>query len=211
MIMERPSILKGLHIKISNLTLTVIKINQYPIFLKNRQSLFRISIKGTPMALIDRLNLLLRIGLVLTALTLGSCSPQQVGPIGPSTERLTWPEMSIEQKKEHMANVVLPRAAEVFRTWRPDRFAQVDCTLCHGSGPITGNFHMPSAHLPRLSGEVLLGPELEKDPDTTRFKLNRLVPVMSEALGLSSFNIITQRGFGCYSCHFGPQGPMFGH
>jgi len=119
--------------------------------------------------------------------------------------------MSIEQKKTHMAEVVLPHAAEVFRAWRPERFAQVDCTLCHSSAKIPGHYRMPSAHLPRLSGEVLLGPEFRKHPDTTRLKLNRLVPVMSESLGLNSFSVVTRRGFGCYSCHFGPQGPMFRH
>jgi hypothetical protein len=163
------------------------------------------------MATSDHRTWLLRIGLVMATLALGSCYPKRVGPMGPAAERLTWPEMSIEQKKAHMADVVLPSAATVFRAWRPDRFAQVDCTLCHGLGAMAGNFHMPSAHLPRLSGEPLLGPEFVKYPDTTRLKLDRLVPVMSEALGLSSFSIVTQRGFGCYSCHFGPNGPMFGH
>jgi len=148
---------------------------------------------------------------VMATLALGSCYPKRVRPIEPSAERLTWPKMSIEQKKTHMAEVVLPRAAEVFRAWRPEHFAQVDCTLCHGSGVITGNYHMPSAHLPRLSGEVLLGPEFEKYPTAARLKLNRLVPVMSESLGLGSLSIITRRGFDCCSCHFGPNGPMFGH
>jgi len=156
-------------------------------------------------------NCFLLIGLVMATLALGSCYPKRVGPIEPSGKRATWPEMSIEQKKTHMAEVVLPRAAEVFRAWRPEHFAQVDCTLCHGLRAIADNYRMPSAHLQRLSGEVLLGPEFEKYPDTTRLKLDRLVPVMSESLGLSSFSIITRRGFGCYSCHFGPNGPMFGH
>jgi hypothetical protein len=45
----------------------------------------------------------------------------------------------------------------------------------------------------------------------TRLKLNHLVPVMSESLGLDSFSIINRRGFGCSSCHFSPNGPMFEH
>lgn len=154
---------------------------------------------------------LLWIGLVMSTLLLGSCYPQRVGPMGPSAERLTWPEMSLDQKKTHMAKVILPLATEVFRAWRPDRFTQVECTLCHGAGAIAGTYHIPSNHLPRLSGEALLGPEFEKYPDTTRLKLDRLVPAMSKALGLRSFSIITHRGFGCYSCHLGPNGPMFGH
>lgn len=163
------------------------------------------------MARDNRLNWRLGICIVGDILALGSCYPQRIGPAGRSGERLTWPEMSIDQKKRHMEEAVLPRAAQVFRTWQPDRYLQIDCTLCHGSDPVAANFHMPSPHLPRLSGEVLLGPEFAKYPDTTRLKLDRLVPAISEALGLKSFNIITRGGFGCYSCHLGPNGPLFGH
>jgi hypothetical protein len=139
------------------------------------------------------------------------CYPKPVGPMGPEGQRLTWKEMSTQQRKAHMTRVVLPQAAALFRSWRPERFAKVDCGLCHGLGALTEDFKMPTAHLPRLSGELLLGPEFEAHPDTTRLKLDRLVPMMSEALGLKSFSLITRTGFGCYSCHLGPSGPMFGN
>ena len=82
-------------------------------------------------------------------------------------------------------------------------------TLMHGMK--TGDFSMPAAYLPRLSGDWTLRPEFEKHPDTTRLKLDRLVPLMSEALGKKSFSITTRRGFGCYLCHLGPAGAMFGN
>jgi len=145
------------------------------------------------------------------ALMLWGCYPKPVGPMGPGGKQLTWLEMNREQRKSHMGRVVLPVAADLFRAWRPERFARVDCTLCHGRGVQDENFHMPTSHLPRLSGELLLGPEFQKHPDTTRLKLNRLVPEMSKALGLKKFSIITRTGFGCYSCHLGPVGPMFGN
>ena len=151
------------------------------------------------------------IGFVIAILALGSCYPKRVGPVGMSGERLAWTEMSIDQKKKHMKDAVLPRAAQVFRAWRPNRYPQIDCTLCHGPDPVAADFRMPSVHLPRLSGEALLGPEFARNPETTRLKLDSLVPAMSEALGLKSFSVITRRGFGCYSCHLGPGGPMFGH
>lgn len=148
---------------------------------------------------------------IQTLLLLWGCYPKTVGPIGPKGSRLTWVEMNLEQRQLHMRTEILPRAAAVFRTWRPERFAEIDCTLCHGPEVESGNFQMPTAHLPKLSGELLLGPEFKKHPDTTRLKLDRLVPAMADALGLKSFNVITRRGFGCYSCHLGPTGPRFGN
>jgi hypothetical protein len=148
---------------------------------------------------------------VLFFLLLTGCYPKRVGPAGPDGKALTWSEMTIVQRQAHMQQEVLPRAAAIFRSWRPNRYAEVDCKLCHGQGVEIWDFSMPTAHLPRLSGDVLLGSEFEKHPETTRLKLNRLVPEMSDALGLKSFSIVTRRGFGCYSCHLGPKGAMFGN
>lgn len=144
-------------------------------------------------------------------LGLYGCYPKAVGPVGPDGSRLTWGEMTLDQRKAHMRTEIVPRAGAVFRRWRPDRYKEIDCTLCHGQNAEKGIFHMPTAHLPRLSGAVLLGPEFEKHPDTTRLKLEQLVPTMSEALGVKSFSVVTRRGFGCYSCHLGPEGPIFGN
>ncbi|MFZ5571634.1 MAG: hypothetical protein ACOZF0_14625 [Thermodesulfobacteriota bacterium] len=144
-------------------------------------------------------------------LVVWGCYPKAVGPAGPGGQRLTWPEMDLAQRKEHMKTEILPRAAALFKSWRPERFGETDCRLCHGRGVFTANFKMPTAELPRLSGELLLGPEFAKHPETTRLKLDRLVPMMSEALGLRSFSIVTHSGFGCYSCHLGPEGPLFGN
>lgn len=148
---------------------------------------------------------------VSVALVFGSCYPKRVGPAGPGGKRLTWDEMNLDQRKDLMRNDIVPKAGKIFAEWRPERFSSVACTLCHGEGAKAGIFKMPADHLPRLSGEVLLGPEFEKHPDTTRLKLDRLVPVMAESLGLKPFSIITRTGFGCYSCHLGPNGPMFGN
>jgi hypothetical protein len=156
--------------------------------------------------------LYLLVPVFLVTILFAGCGPnKRIGPIGSEGRRLTWNEMSIDQRKAHMKTVVLPQAAELFASWRPERFAAVDCRLCHGEKARAGKFRMPTTHLPRLSGELLLGPEFAKYPETTRLKLDRLVPMMSTALGKKKFSLITRRGFGCYSCHLGPSGPMFGN
>jgi hypothetical protein len=68
------------------------------------------------MAKSDRRSRFLWIGLATASILLGSCYPKGIGSIGPSGDRLKWPEMKLEQKKQHMAEVVLPRAGEVFRS-----------------------------------------------------------------------------------------------
>lgn len=155
----------------------------------------------------------IRIGLIIFSVTmiLWSCYPKRIGPIGPDGKKLTWENMNKSQRKTQMKKAVLPVAAELFASWRPERFAEVDCGLCHGPKAKNEEFKMPTDYLPRLSGNFLLGPEFEKYPQTTRLKLDRLVPLMADALGLKPFSIITRRGFGCYSCHLGPDGPMYGN
>ena len=148
---------------------------------------------------------------IMISLAIGGCYPKPVGPVGPDGEQMTWAAMDKEQRKQHMGRVVLPIAETIFQQWRPERFAKVDCTLCHGQRAAAAIFDMPTDYLPRLSGNVLLKPEFEKHPATTELKLKRLVPEISEALGVKSFSLITRTGFGCYSCHLGPTGPMFGN
>ncbi len=149
--------------------------------------------------------------ILFVPIALWGCYPKSVGPLSADGKRPTWREMKIPERKVHMKNVVLPRATIIFQQWRPERFATVDCTLCHGPGVYSETFQMPNDYLPRLSGKLLLGPELKTNPDTTRLKLNSLVPTIADALGLKPFSIVTRRGFGCYSCHLGPSGPMFGN
>lgn len=157
----------------------------------------------------DLLNIFM--ALILCAAAVSCSSPKPVGPIGEDGKQLTWEMMNTDQRKLHMKNVVMPRAGELFRNWKPEKYSNTDCTLCHDKGTASLNFQMPASHLPVLSGDWTLSPEFKNYPETTKLKLDKLVPLMSEALGKKSFSLITRRGFGCYSCHMGPSGPMFGN
>ncbi len=147
----------------------------------------------------------------MTLLLIWGCYPKRIGEPASDGKRLTWAEMNFEERKVHMQQAVMPIAGDVFYTWQPEKFKDIDCTLCHGQRIYAGNFDMPNNQLPKLSGDLLLGPEFKQHPNTTRLKLNRLVPEMADALGLKSFSLITRSGFGCYSCHLGPEGAMFGN
>lgn len=149
--------------------------------------------------------------LVVASTLLCGCYPKRVGTIGPEGKKLTWAEMNLSERKAHMRREVLPIAADIFGTWQPERFTTVDCSLCHARGETEGIYDMPTDDLPRLSGALLLGPEFARAPETTQLKLSRLVPEMSAALGVKPFSIITRKGFGCYSCHLGPDGAMYGN
>lgn len=175
-------------------------------------NMHRLGNKCTPaLCRVPLLQCLAAAAAMAAAAVLHCASQRAVGPVGPDGRQLTWSEMSFQQRRAHMKSAVIPAAAPIFRAWRPQRFATIGCALCHGDAERTGDFRMPTDHLPRLSGEVLLGHERANFPETTQLKLDRLVPAVAGALGMDGFNIITRRGFGCYSCHLGPRGPMFGH
>jgi hypothetical protein len=148
---------------------------------------------------------------VVLLLVLGGCQGKPAKLTTTDGQHLAWEDMDISQRKRHMQQAVLPVAVSVFSSWRPERFASVDCTLCHGKGVREERFDMPTNHLPRLSGALFLGPEFSAHPETTRLKLNELVPRMADALGKKPFSLLTRRGFGCYSCHLGPNGAMYGN
>jgi hypothetical protein len=153
----------------------------------------------------------LRFILLIVLVSIAGCSAGPKKRFFIDGDEMVWSEMDVAQRKHHMEQVVLPIAGSVFRSWRPGEYDEIGCSLCHGAGAASDDFRMPTTHLPRLSGELFLGREFRDYPETTGLKLDRLVPEMAAALGKDEFSLITRRGFGCYSCHLGPDGPMFGN
>ena len=72
------------------------------------------------------------------------CYPKRIGPMINSTgKKMTWEEMNINQRIKHMRDEVLPRAKKIFRSWRPEHYKKIDCSLCHGQVVNEGHFKMP--------------------------------------------------------------------
>lgn len=102
--------------------------------------------------------------LILTAAAtlLCGCYPKRVGPLDPEGKQLTWEQMDLSQRKAHMRQKVLPVAADVFGTWQPERFARVDCSLCHVQGETQGIYDMPTAALPPTKRSTAFGTRIRQ-------------------------------------------------
>jgi hypothetical protein len=112
-----------------------------------------------------------------------------------------WEDLGKAERKRAMKDVVLPRMAQVFKQLDAERYAKIDCTLCHGQRAKQSNFQMPNPDLPTLDFANKLRKERAEKFQTTRFMFKHVVPEMLLALGVRPFDPKTGQGFGCQSCH----------
>lgn len=120
---------------------------------------------------------------------------------GPVAGAKKFDDMNDDERKEHMKKVVVPRMAEVFREHDAKEFAKFGCSTCHGPGAKNGDFHMPSASLPKLSVANGFEKHMKKSPAMTKFMMEKVVPAMAETIGEAPFDPKTGKGFGCFECH----------
>lgn len=100
-----------------------------------------------------------------------------------------------------MKNVVMPRMGELFRSANAQRYADMNCGTCHGSGARSGNFRMPSPDLPKLDPTDGFAAHQHEAPEVTRFMMEQVVPRMAELLGEAPYDPAKGAGFGCFDCH----------
>jgi hypothetical protein len=114
-----------------------------------------------------------------------------------------WAELSQEEKRDHMADHVVPAMTERFRSWDAARFANFGCPTCHGSDMAARSFAMPNPSLPALypTGSQEQRDTVERYPDGVRFMYQVVVPDMGTLLGIPPYDEATGEGMSCYHCH----------
>ena len=137
-----------------------------------------------------------------TANSASNSAPTTAAPESPTSASPTsWNDMNSEQRTHHMKTVITPRMRDVFMEISAEKYAQADCTLCHGARAKSGDFSMPNPDLDPLSATEGFAEESKEHPETVKFMMERVVPEMAQAMGVEAYNPQTQKGFGCFNCH----------
>lgn len=98
-----------------------------------------------------------------------------------------WDDMDRGERAAFMAQIVLPRMREVFQAFDPERFADFDCTTCHGKDAKARGFAMPSPDLPVLDPRGIYRKH-RKDPAQhaiADFMWKEVQPEMGRLLGVT--------------------------
>jgi hypothetical protein len=116
--------------------------------------------------------------------------------------KVGWKDMKVDQRKEFMKTVVLPKMKDEFVAFNAHAYGDMNCATCHGDSAKDGTFKMPNPKLPKLpADEAGFKALMKKKPDATKFMSGKVVPAMAEMVGESPYNPETKQGFGCFECH----------
>jgi len=115
--------------------------------------------------------------------------------------QIAWKDRTLEQKKDFMKAVVLPKMKAEFQDFDGKKFADFSCATCHGPGAKKGDFKMPNPKLPKLDPKDKFAKEMKSKPDITKFMMEKVAPDMASTLGVEPYNPDTKQGFGCFNCH----------
>ena len=110
---------------------------------------------------------------------------------------VTWDEMSFDDKKTYMQEVVNPAMKTAFQDHNADHYADFGCATCHGSGAGDGSFSMPNDIVGLDPANI---PAYGEYPSVD-FMYDTVVPDMAEMLDTTPYDPKTGEGFGCFNCH----------
>lgn len=108
-----------------------------------------------------------------------------------------WAELTPAQKALHMNDVVMPRMTALFQAQDAEKYAKVECGLCHRTGAVTGNFSMPDPGLPEFESYAAI----ERDTPRVIAFMERVEKEMAHALGVPVYDPVTHKGLKCTTCH----------
>lgn len=148
--------------------------------------------------------------IAFTTLTLLSCGKKESAP-QPSTadsstaKAFNWAEMSHDEKKDYMKNVVIHKMRPLFKEFDPERFEKITCKTCHHPEKVEQDtFKMPNPEIEKLPATEAGWAKLAKSDDSTMMKFMAEVvkPTMAELLHMKPYDMKTNTGeFGCNNCH----------
>lgn len=109
----------------------------------------------------------------------------------------------MDERRAHMARHVVSVMSELFAGYDAERFPDVSCETCHGSGAAERSFAMPNPDLLALypTGSIGQYRMVSEYPLGVRFMFSEVVPAMRTMLGASEYDAATGEGFSCFACH----------
>ncbi len=139
--------------------------------------------------------------LVLLAIASVAVGCKAKEPVIPEGASKTWPAMDVEERIEHMSDVVTPGMKALFQGFDEARFSDFGCPTCHGDGAEDGSFAMPNPELPVLDASNLLKKHRKETPEMMRFMWKQVQPEMQRLIGVPKRSSSNEDGFSCESCH----------
>ncbi len=136
----------------------------------------------------------------------GSSTPAAGGGGGPAEAAPgplaagAWAAMDHDARLEFMKRGLMPVMAAEFKAFDGERYADFDCSTCHGPGAAEGNFELPNAELAALSVDMIMNPD-DDHKAITEFMGAKVKPGVARLLGLAEYSPATPDGFGCFACH----------
>jgi cytochrome c553 len=134
----------------------------------------------------------------------GSSAPKPTTP--PPAAKLAWKDMNADQRFEYMKTSVLPAAKAKFQAFDATKYAELDCSTCHGDGAEDGSYEMPNPKIKALPATAqAFEAWIAQDADAKRysdFMSSEIVPMMATLFDEPELDPKTApKGLSCPVCH----------